>query len=62
MTVPNAPPLAEKPDGNWSGDSLLQSQEPLPPYELDPLFDNLVVHKRIGDVIAKAMEKRFSRR
>jgi hypothetical protein len=41
---------------------LLPSQEPLPPYELDPTFDNLVVHKRIGEVIAKAAKKRFSKR
>jgi hypothetical protein len=60
---PNAPPLAEKQDCNCSsGHARLPSQEPLPPYELDPLFDNLVVHKRIGDVIAKAIKKRFSKR
>jgi hypothetical protein len=33
---------------------LLQSQEALPPYELDPMVDNPVVRKRIGEVIAKA--------
>jgi hypothetical protein len=37
----------------------LQSQEALPPYELDPAFDNPPVRKRIGEVIAKAMGSEF---
>ena len=37
---------AGKPDWNRSaGYALLQSQEPLPPYELDPMFDNPVSRK-----------------
>ena len=32
---------------------LLQTQEALPPYELDPYFDDPVIRKRIGDLIAK---------
>ena len=42
----------EKPDWNRSaGYALLQSHEPLPPYELDPMIDNLVIRKRIGELI-----------
>ncbi len=44
-----------------AGYALLQSQEPLPPYELDPLFNSPAVRKRTGEVIAKAMEYRFSK-
>jgi hypothetical protein len=48
---------AGKPDWNRSvGYALLQSQEPLPPYELDPMFDNPVIRKRIGELIANAMK------
>jgi hypothetical protein len=55
--MPQALPV--NPDATCStGYALLQSQEPLPPYELDPTFDTPVVHRRIGDVIAKAVEKR----
>jgi hypothetical protein len=55
-------PLEEKADRMYSaGYALLQSQEPLPPYELDPLFNNPAVRNRIGKVIAKAMEHRFSK-
>jgi hypothetical protein len=55
--------LAKKPDRNCSsGHSISQSQEPLPPYELDPKFDNSVIRNRIGEVIAKAMEKRIRKR
>jgi hypothetical protein len=43
---------AGKPDWNRSaGYALLQSQEPLPPYELDPMIDNPVIRKRIGELI-----------
>ena len=38
---------AGKPDRSRSaGYAFLQSQEPLPPYELDPMFDNPVIRKR----------------
>ena len=60
--------LPKKPDRNCSGrncsgsHSISQSQEPLPPYELDPLFDDPVIRNRIGDLIAKAVEKRIRKR
>jgi hypothetical protein len=55
-------PLEEKGESMYSaGYALLQSQEPLPPYELDPLFNSPAVRKRTGEVIAKAMEYRFSK-
>jgi hypothetical protein len=55
-------PLQDEEDRMHSaGYALLQSQEPLPPYELDPLFSNSAVRNRIGKVIAKAMERRFSK-
>jgi hypothetical protein len=55
--------LAKKPDRNHSvGRSISQSKDPLPPYELDPMFDNQVVRNRIGEVIAKAVEKRIRKR
>lgn len=44
-----------------AGYALIQSQEPLPPYELDPQFNSPAVRKRIGEVIAEAMEYRFSK-
>ena len=53
---------AGKPDWNRSaGYALLQSQEPLPPCELDPMFDNPVIRKRIGELIANAMKHRSSK-
>jgi hypothetical protein len=53
---------AGKPDWNRSaGYALLQSQEPLPPYELDPMFDNPVIRKRIGELIANAVNHRSSK-
>jgi hypothetical protein len=53
---------AGKPDWNRSaGYALLQSQEPLPPYELDPMFDNPVIRKRIGELIANAVKHRSSK-
>ena len=52
--------LARKPDRNCAGShSILQSQEPLPPYELDPMFDNPVIRNRIGELISRAVEKRI---
>jgi hypothetical protein len=54
--------LAGKPVRNRSaGHALLQWQEPLPPYELDPTLDHPVIRKRIGELIAKAAEHRFSK-
>jgi hypothetical protein len=54
--------MLDKPDRNRSaGYALLQSQEPLPPYELDPMFDNPVIRKRIGELIANAMKHRSSK-
>jgi hypothetical protein len=56
-------PLEEKANRNYSpAYALLQSQKLLPPYELDPTFNNPIVRKRIGELIAKAMEDRFSER
>jgi hypothetical protein len=44
------------------GYAILQAQEPLPPYELDPHFNDPVICKRIGDLIARpAVLGRFSR-
>jgi hypothetical protein len=42
--------------------ALFESQEPLPPYELDPAFDSPAARKRIGEVIAKAIGKRIPKR
>ena len=54
--------LAKKPDRNClGGHALLPSQEPLPPYELASMFDDPVIRNRIGQVIAKAMERRISK-
>ena len=39
-----------------------QSQEALPSYKLDAALDKPAVRKRIVEVIAKAMERRPSRR
>ena len=56
------PPI-RKPDPDFSvGHSILQSQEPLPAYELDSRFHDPVIRKRIGEVIAQAMEQRVSKR
>jgi hypothetical protein len=56
-------PLAGNTDYNCSvGYTILQSQDLLPPYELDPMYDDPVLRKRIGQVIAKTMEQRFSKR
>jgi hypothetical protein len=38
------------------------SQEPLPPYGLDPMFDDPVIRNRIGNLIAKAAKKRVFKR
>ena len=35
--------------------AIVESQEPAPPYELDPRFNDTVICKRVGDVIARAM-------
>jgi hypothetical protein len=56
-------PLEERADRNCSpAYAILQSQEPLSPYELDPMFNNPIVRKRIGEMIARAMEHRLSNR
>jgi hypothetical protein len=53
-------PIVGKPALDTAAEDVtLQSQEVLPPYELDPAFDNLAVRKRIGEVIAKAMGQRI---
>jgi hypothetical protein len=54
--------LAKKPAHNCSGGHApLRPPEPLPPYELDSMFDDPAIRNRVGEVIAKAMEKRFSK-
>ena len=56
-------PLAGYPDPDLStGYAILKSQELLPAYELDPTFDDPAVRTRIGEVIANAMARRFSKR
>jgi hypothetical protein len=61
--APMPKPLADKAGRTYSdGYALLPTQEQLPPYELDPMFNDPAVRKRIGEVIAKAMEHRFSKR
>ena len=53
----------DKPDRDFSaGYAILQSQEPLPPYGLDPRFDDPLTRKRIGEVIARGMEQQVTRR
>jgi hypothetical protein len=52
--------LAGKPGRYHSASyAFLQSQDPLPPYELDPMFDSPVIRKRIGELIAKSMKHRL---
>ncbi|MDQ2953840.1 MAG: hypothetical protein M3R18_02745 [Pseudomonadota bacterium] len=36
--------------------SHLRSNEPLPPYELDPIFDDPQIRRRIGELIAQAAD------
>ena len=50
--------LAKKPDRDCLGGHLQSRGAPLPPYELDPMFDNPVIRNRVGEVIAKAVAKR----
>lgn len=58
--VPN---VVDKPEPDFSaGYAILQSQEPLPPYGLDPRFDDPLTRKRIGEVIARGMEQQVSKR
>jgi hypothetical protein len=48
------PQPLEKPHSNTAAAyAVLQAQEPLPPYELDPYFDDPVIRQRIGDLIAR---------
>ena len=35
--------------------AILEAQEPAPPYELDPRFNDPIICRRVGDVIARAM-------
>ena len=58
-----AQPRIDKAEPNLSiGYAILQAQEPLPPYELDPHFNDPVICKRIGDLIARPVVLgRFSR-
>ena len=50
-----AQPPVGKAEPNLSSDyAILLSQEPLPPYELDPCFDDPVVRKRIGEIISRS--------
>ncbi len=37
-------------------------EEPLPPYERDPFFDDLLIWQRIGQLIAEAMDPSLKRR
>ena len=47
-------PRVHKAEPNLSnGYAILQAQEPLPSYELDPHFDDPVIYKRVGDLIAR---------
>jgi hypothetical protein len=56
-------PMISKPSLKRSAAyALLKSHEPIAPYELDPAFENPAVGKRIGEVIAKAMGRRLSKR
>jgi hypothetical protein len=56
-------PIIGDSDPNFSaGYAILESQDALPPYELDPRFHDPVIRKRIGEVIARAMEQRVSKR
>ena len=45
---------AKEPD-RMTGDELMRSQDPLPPYEQDPDFTDSMKRKRIGELIAGAM-------
>ena len=61
--VPMSGSPVDKPDRDFSaGYAILQSQEPLPPYGLDPRFDDPLTRKRIGEVIARGMEQQVSER
>jgi hypothetical protein len=56
-------PKSHNSDAEFStGHAILQSQEPLPPYELDPHLDEPAIRKRIGEVIARAVDKMNPRR
>jgi hypothetical protein len=53
------PPINQRAPESSAAYAFLQLQEPLPPYELDPSFSDPVIRKRIGDVIAQAMDQNF---
>jgi hypothetical protein len=44
-----------------AGYEVLQSQEPLPSYELDLLYDDPIIRYRIGVLIARVMEPTLKR-
>jgi hypothetical protein len=51
--------LAGKPDLYWSARyALLAITRAASPYEPDPTFDDPVIRRRVGEVIAKAMERK----
>jgi hypothetical protein len=59
-SAPIPKPLEEKEERTHSVRyALLRSQEPLPPYELDP---SPHLCNRVGELIAKAMQEPFSER
>jgi hypothetical protein len=48
---------SDNPDRNFSaGYGSLESQELLPPYVLDSIFNDPEIRKRVGDLIARAMK------
>jgi len=48
---------SDNPDRNFSaGYGSLESQELLPPYDLDSIFNDPEIRKRVGDLIARAMK------
>lgn len=60
--VPMLRPRVDQPDPNFSAAyAILQSQEPLPPYELDPSFHDPDIRKRVGAIIAQTMGQRISK-
>ena len=53
---------AENHDRNFSaGYGLLKSQEPLPPYDLDSIFNDPAIRERVAELIARAAERSFKR-
>jgi hypothetical protein len=48
-------PPFDKPDQDFAAGYAILQQEPLPPYELDPHFNDPVICRRIGELIARPM-------